>query len=109
MTWFAALFLLAASFWETKPPKEWSEAELKQLLTDSPWAQMVTAPGKIAGPPVQIYIATATPIQQAETERDRRFRKKTATDDMAAEYLLWREGHRAPHLIPPLPIKHHAR
>jgi hypothetical protein len=101
MSWFAALFLLAASFWETKPPKEWSEAELRPRLTDSPWAQLVTAPGKVSGPPVQIYIATATPIQQAESERDRRFRRKPAAagDDLATEYRLWLEDNRTTQII----------
>jgi hypothetical protein len=61
----------------------------------------VTAPGKLSGPPVQIYIATATPIQQAETERDRRFRRKPAPagDDLAAEYRLWLEDNRTTQII----------
>jgi hypothetical protein len=61
------LALLAAPFWEAKAPKDWSEDDLQALLHDSPWAQM-------AGPQpeVQVYLATARPMQDAEIELARR-------------------------------------
>lgn len=31
----------AADFWRSKTPEEWSEQEVEQLLTDSPWARAV--------------------------------------------------------------------
>ncbi len=106
MKWFAVLFLFfAAPFWETKAPADWSEDELRQMLTDSPWAQMVTAPGSVAAPPVQVYLATAVPIEQAERERDRRYKRKRpptappVEDQLAAEYRLWLEDNRATHII----------
>lgn len=33
-----ALVLLAADFWETKDPRDWSASEIERILTDSPWA-----------------------------------------------------------------------
>jgi len=71
----ALLFWLAAPFWESKAPREWTDAELQLLLHDSPWAQM-------AGPrpEVQIYLATAHPLQEAEAELARR-RGKPINDE----------------------------
>ncbi len=51
------LALMAAPFWETKSAKDWSQDELHQLMTDSPWARERGA---------QIYLATAEPLRQAE-------------------------------------------
>jgi hypothetical protein len=65
----ASLLLLAllarAPFWETKPPAQWTEDELRELLTDSPWAQQAT---DSQGERVQVYLATARPIREAERE-----------------------------------------
>src|SRR5947209_7534580 len=80
----ALLALLAAPFWETKGPKEWSEEELAMLMHDSPWAQMAEP-----APAVALYLATARPLQDAEAELARR-RGKQRND----EYLdfVQREG-----------------
>jgi hypothetical protein len=69
------LAFLAAPFWETTAPKDWTDEQVQLLLNDSPWAQA-------AGPKpeVQIYLATAGPTQQAEAELARR-RKKPLGDD----------------------------
>jgi hypothetical protein len=87
---------LAAPFWETKAPEQWDDRELEQLLTDSPWAQMVTGAGKSgAGDPVQLFFATAGPIQSAEKELDRRaaLRKRSKQpgepDPLVEEYREW--------------------
>lgn len=34
-----ALLLLAADFWETKDPRDWSASDIERILTDSPWAR----------------------------------------------------------------------
>jgi hypothetical protein len=61
------LALLAAPFWETKAPGDWTDAQLEQLLHDSPWAETAEpAPG------VQVYLATARPLREAEAEWARR-------------------------------------
>lgn len=39
----AALPALAEDFWKAKPYTEWSEKEIKKLLTNSPWAKDVAA------------------------------------------------------------------
>jgi hypothetical protein len=65
----ASLFLLLAAppFWEARPPAEWTVAELKSMLTESPWVQAV---GPV--PHVYVILATAKPVRDAETELKRR-------------------------------------
>jgi hypothetical protein len=36
------LLLAADTFWDTKTPSAWTEADAKQILTNSPWAKEVT-------------------------------------------------------------------
>lgn len=62
----AAMLAAAVPFWDVKPPTEWSIEEVRTMLTNSPWAQMVDAGANNPAPPVQVYIATAQPIQLAE-------------------------------------------
>jgi hypothetical protein len=64
------LALVAAPFWETKPPADWTEEQLRRILTDSPWAQTVGNREAVA------LLATARPIQDAERELWRRRPKK---------------------------------
>jgi len=69
--------LLAAPFWETKQPADWSVEELRQLVTDSPWAQAAEPSRPDAGTMlVPVYFATAKPMRLAEAEIRRRFRSK---------------------------------
>jgi hypothetical protein len=49
--------LMAAPFWNTKLPNEWTPEELNQLMRDSPWA-------RDSG--TQIYLASARPMREAE-------------------------------------------
>jgi hypothetical protein len=58
--------LLAQPFWDTKAPGDWSEEQLEQIFTESPWA---VTEGR---PPVRIYLATAAPMRLAEVERAKR-------------------------------------
>ena len=66
----AWLALLAAPFWETKAPSDWTDAQIERLLHDSPWAQMADP-----APAVQVYLATARPLREAEAELARRHGK----------------------------------
>jgi hypothetical protein len=112
MTWLVlALLLLIEPFWQTKPPAEWTDLEVSQLMSDSPWAQMATQPGKARvgknageGQMVQVYLASAGPIMKAVAERERRAdlrrpgtAKALADDPMFEERSVWfadnREGH----------------
>src|ERR1017187_11017459 len=63
----AWLALLASPFWETKAPSEWTDAQIELLLHDSPWAEMAEP-----APAVQVYLATARPLREAEAELARR-------------------------------------
>jgi len=69
------LALLAVPFWEAKGPTEWTETEIERLMHDSPWAQMSDP-----APAVQVYLATARPLQEAEAELARR-RNKPLNDE----------------------------
>lgn len=91
-TLIAAVLLLAAPFWEAKAPAQWTDAELRQLLSDSPWAQMMPGPTR-SFPPVQAYLATAGPIRQAGQELERRSRNRNV------EYRLWFEEFSATQII----------
>lgn len=95
-----ALLAFADPFWVEKPPQEWTPQEMADLLTRSPWAQMVPGPGKLENfPAVQVFFATAGPIRQAEQEARRRAevarppRPGDLPDDdpFAGEYRLWLE------------------
>ncbi len=105
MYWFLLLLSLAAPFWETKASADWTDAEVASLLTDSPWAQMVFAPGKNSAPPIQVYLATATPIEQAERERNLRAARrrppaaKPVEDQFAEEYRAWLEDNRVTQIV----------
>jgi hypothetical protein len=114
MIWLMlAALLFADPFWQTKPAKEWTDAELSQFLSDSPWAQMAEQPGKPQGGKnsgegrlVQVYLATAEPIVKALAERDRRMElrrpgitKALADDSMSEERAAWFADHRAEYII----------
>jgi hypothetical protein len=94
----APLLAFAGPFWIDTPPQEWSDEQIAELLTASPWAQMVPGPGRLGNfPAVQVFIATAGPIRQAEMEKQRRARLKRPPgeppedDPFAEEYRLWLE------------------
>jgi hypothetical protein len=114
MIWLAlAALLFADPFWQTKPAKDWTDAELLQFLSDSPWAQMAAQPakpegGKNAGEGklVQVYLATAGPVVTALAERDRRMElrrpgitKALAEDPLSEERALWFADHRTEYII----------
>ena len=105
MNLFAILLMFAASFWETKAPADWSEDELLRIFTESPWGQMVNATNvkDTPGTPVQIYLASAGPMVEAEKERRRRYvRKANAPVEetpMEAEYRIWMEDNHATQIV----------
>ena len=101
MKLLAMLLMLSASFWETKAPADWTDDELLKLFTDSPWAQMVEAgvQQESHGSAVQVYLATAAPMREAEKERQRRYVRKSnrpvEEGPMDTEYRLWLEDNHA--------------
>lgn len=103
MKWVGLLLFLAAPFWETKAPAEWTDEELQRLLTNSPWAQLAAAPANSNGPGVLVYLATAAPMEQAERERDRRTLRKRPVpptpDPLAEEYRVWLEDNHVTQIV----------
>jgi hypothetical protein len=106
MTWAAILLFFAASFWETKPPADWTDAELLKLFTDSPWATMAQPSAQVDArtAPVQVFFATAGPMVEAEKERERRYLRKRngpplPEDPMQIEYGLWLEDNKATQFV----------
>ncbi|MEO8131669.1 MAG: hypothetical protein ABJF23_21735 [Bryobacteraceae bacterium] len=80
--------LLAAPFWESKPPQQWSNLDLDLMFRNSPWAQTALLTTRIGGEPqVFVYLASAKPMQEAEKERDSRGHPKS--DPVAEEYRIW--------------------
>ena len=103
MTWLWLLLIFQAPFWISKAPSQWSGEELQRLLSDSPWAQMAPGQGTDA-PAVQVYLATAGPIEQAERERDLRARRRlppasARPGDLADEYRAWLEENHSTQIV----------
>ena len=90
-------WLLVVPFWESAPPVEWSEEQLILLLNNSPWAQTVGdgvgRATRLPGPPVLMYLASATPLRQAEEELIRRRYKQQP--DLHAAIVGAREEYQA--------------
>ena len=85
--------MAAAPFWDAKQPVDWTDVELSQMLADSPWSQTAAGPNPNF-PTVQVYLATAKPVQIAEGERERRAvaklkGKAPEFDPFAEEYASW--------------------
>src|SRR5580658_6523389 len=110
MQFLLFLFLFADPYWVSKPPPEWTDAQLLALLTNSPWAQPVEGPGTNS-PPVEVFLATAAPIQLAEKERDRRVQARRrpgpalGESPAVTEYRLWLEDNRATQIVVAVPIQ----
>lgn len=103
---FSFVLLFARPYWETKPPAQWSEAELTALLTNSPWAQVMDSPSKaVPAPGVQAYLATASPMIAAEKEAERRAKlhrkpgPEPEDNPLAGEYREWLEQNRATQIV----------
>ena len=98
------LFFVAAPFWETKAARDWGDDELLKMMTDSPWAQMAPGPATNASP-MQVMLATAEPIVQAEAERERRYRLRHPKpgdepgDLLVQEYRDWLKENRATQIV----------
>jgi hypothetical protein len=65
------LFFLAQPYWEVKPPEKWTDAEIAAMRNTSPWAQQIGQPPQM----VTVFLATAAPIEAAETELRLRLKK----------------------------------
>jgi hypothetical protein len=92
------LFWFAQPFWEAKPPEQWSDREVEQMLRDSPWAQhTLPIPGPLA------YLAMARPVEEAETEA--RVRAKLSPRDADSDYSYFVTQKRETHFILAVPYE----
>jgi len=90
--------LLAAPFWETKPPQQWSNLDLDLMFRNSPWAQTALLTTRVGGEPqIFVYLASARPMQEAEEERRTRGHRKT--DPVAEEYRIWATDNLAKYIV----------
>jgi hypothetical protein len=89
------LFFFAQPYWEARPPEKWSDAEISSMRTNSPWAQT-----SAAIPPVVIYLATAAPIEHAETELRLRMKKNPhPMPEPDPDYLEYLREHREDSIV----------
>jgi hypothetical protein len=90
------LLWLAQPFWEAKGPAQWDDSEIEELLSNSPWARSVGGDY-----PVLFYLATARPIEEAETEA--RVRSKVAPRDVDPDYSYFVTQNRESHFVLAIP------
>lgn len=90
------LFLLSQPFWEAKLPQQWTDGEVETMLRDSPWAQIVGP-----SPEVVVYLATAAPVEEAETEQ--RLRGKHPAPEPDPDYAAYRSEHHDENLVLAIP------
>lgn len=90
------LFFLSLPFWDAKTPPQWTDGEVETMLSDSPWAQIVGP-----SPEVVVYLATAAPVEEAETEQ--RLRGKHPAPEPDPDYLAYRSQHRDESLVLSIP------
>jgi hypothetical protein len=84
------LFLMAQPFWETRPPEQWSNAEIDEIRTHSPWAQPLPM-----GTPATAFLATALPVEHAEAELRLRTKKNPEPlNEPDIDYLDYLRDHR---------------
>jgi hypothetical protein len=81
------LFFLAQPFWETKPPEKWTDHEIDTILHASPWSVPLGPE-----PEVMVYLATAAPIEEAESEL--RLRSKHPPLQPDPDYIDYLRLHR---------------
>lgn len=82
--------LMAAPFWESKEPKDWSEEELSLILSNSPWAR------------ADAYLASAEPMRIAEQEWRKRHEAKQladAPDPGEDDYFEFIRNDRGKHIV----------
>src|SRR5438874_10134262 len=97
-TLWTLFLLMAAPFWETKPPGQWSNLDLDLMFRNSPWAQTALLSSKVGGEPqLFVYLASAKPMREAEEERW--IRRKRKTDPVAEEYIAWSKENMGKYIV----------
>jgi len=93
-----AFLLLQAPYWESKPPKDWTNREVLAVLQQSPWtAKAYPLHKQLGDPDVSTYLASAEPCALAEEEL--RTRKQAGMDPLGQEYRVWKEDNAGKYII----------
>jgi hypothetical protein len=82
------LFFLAQPFWEAKPPEQWTAREIEAIRTNSPWAQSAGD-----SPAVTVFLATALPMEHAESELRLRSKSPRPLLELDPDYLDYLREH----------------
>lgn len=90
------LFFFAQPFWQAKAPDDWTLKEIATLRAASPWAQTIGP-----APPVLVYLATAAPIEEAESEL--RVRSKGVMREPDPDYAAFITAHRDQNFVVAIP------
>ena len=93
---YALLAFLSAPFWATQSLREWSDKQLEQFLTDSPWCR------PLRDSDARACLATAQPVREAEAEKARRARAKDPNappPEPDYEYLDFLRADQGAHLV----------
>jgi hypothetical protein len=104
----AAAAFAGVPFWEAKAPADWSDAEIEELLTHSPWAQEAISGNSDSG--ATVFIASARPIREAEAERNRReferekHHKAAVEDPTAEEYADFLRENEGKYIVLAVPV-----
>ncbi len=96
------LFFFAQPFWQAKAPEDWTLKEIATLRTESPWAQTIGP-----SPQVLVYLATAAPIEEAESEL--RVRSKSPVRESDPDYAAYITAHRDQNLVLAIPYPNLAK
>lgn len=94
------LFLATQPFWETKPPEQWTDREVDLMLHASPWSQ-------VSGdsPEIVVYLATAEPVAEAESEL--RVRSPKPVPELDPDYIDYVREHRDDAFVLAIPYEKH--
>jgi hypothetical protein len=91
-------WFLAAPFWESKAPEQWSNDEVQAMFVRSPWVNVAFPVGNSGSRvPLPVYLASAKPMQDAEAEVERR--GKAGTDPLKDEYRQWAKENEGKYMI----------
>jgi len=101
IVFLCALLAAPPPFWESKPPRDWTDLEITSLLNDSPWARAALSQGIARQPGIQTYLASALPVQEAEAElkRRRQIRNRPAGPAETEEYLEFLKQHQGESIV----------
>ena len=85
-------------FWETKPPANWTDAEIDTLMSDSPWGAVPRVPGKATSSAVA-FLASARPLREAEEQLFLRRERKGEVRVDEEDYRAYIQQNPGKHIV----------